>query len=346
MSSRPPLTPHTLVTLFDQTLLVSSGPWSRVAHDARRYLVRTPDAQLYLFHDLTGERLPIELPSADEDELGRTGAGTASPVVPGSDARHDKTPDKKSESDVGGDGLTAEQSGSGRADVQFRPTNRTSDPVRSTFGTTPVRSTFGTVEPNPAERYEAERDQTDFSVPDDTVNIKQQAPSVSPSSNTHNATAQADSSPVNALPSDGSLADRSLSERSGPAPRPHNRSESDHLQLNVPRPGRPRLGVVAREVTLLPEHWEWLRTQPGGASRTLRSLVDEARQAALIREQQQRAYEAAYRFATAMGPLLPAFEDALLSVYAGDKAQFESLTSAWPEDVRLYLHKLGFGYLA
>src|ERR1700739_3037247 len=43
------------------------------------------------------------------------------------------------------------------------------------------------------------------------------------------------------------------------------------------RPGRPKLGVVAREVTLLPRHWDWLATQPGGGSVALRKLVGEAR---------------------------------------------------------------------
>ena len=41
-------------------------------------------------------------------------------------------------------------------------------------------------------------------------------------------------------------------------------------------PGRPKLGVIAREITLLPRHWEWLNNQPGGASVALRKLVDEA----------------------------------------------------------------------
>ena len=42
-------------------------------------------------------------------------------------------------------------------------------------------------------------------------------------------------------------------------------------------PGRPKLGVVAREITLLPRHWEWLARQSGGASVAIRKLVDEAR---------------------------------------------------------------------
>ena len=44
-------------------------------------------------------------------------------------------------------------------------------------------------------------------------------------------------------------------------------------------PGRPKLGVVAREVTLLPRHWEWLAEQRGGASVALRKLVEDAQRA-------------------------------------------------------------------
>src|SRR4051794_18274604 len=34
---------------------------------------------------------------------------------------------------------------------------------------------------------------------------------------------------------------------------------ADPKMDDVPRgPGRPKLGVVAREVTLLPRHWQWL----------------------------------------------------------------------------------------
>src|SRR5262249_47731929 len=48
-------------------------------------------------------------------------------------------------------------------------------------------------------------------------------------------------------------------------------------------PGRPRLGVVSREVSLLPRHWEWLEQQPSGISAALRRLVDEARKRARAR---------------------------------------------------------------
>src|SRR5205809_1075295 len=46
-------------------------------------------------------------------------------------------------------------------------------------------------------------------------------------------------------------------------------------EAEAPRgPGRPKLGVVAREVTLLPRDWDWLAGQPGGASVALRKRVE------------------------------------------------------------------------
>lgn len=114
-------------------------------------------------------------------------------------------------------------------------------------------------------------------------------------------------------------------------------------QAQAPRgPGRPRLGVVAREITLLPEHWDWLAKQPGGASRTIRKLVEDARAAALLRERQQHAYEVAFRVATTMAHFLPPFEDALLAIYAGDCTLFEAKTADWPQDLREYLRRIGF----
>ncbi len=74
--------------------------------------------------------------------------------------------------------------------------------------------------------------------------------------------------------------------------------------------GRPKLGVVAREVTLLPRHWGWLAEQPGGASVTLRRLVDEARRAFHPRQQRRGALEAAYHFMQAIAGDLPSYEDA------------------------------------
>jgi hypothetical protein len=109
------------------------------------------------------------------------------------------------------------------------------------------------------------------------------------------------------------------------------------------RPGRPKLGVVAREVTLLPRHWEWLAAQPGGASVALRRLVDEARHAGAAEERARRAREAAYRFLHAVAGDLPGFEEASRALFAGDAARFRALVAAWPPDVRDHATALAFG---
>ena len=82
------------------------------------------------------------------------------------------------------------------------------------------------------------------------------------------------------------------------------------------RRGRPKLGVVAREVTLLPRHWEWLAAQPGGASVTLRRLVDEARRSGGDRQLKRRSQEVAYRFMAALAGDLPGFEEAIRALFA------------------------------
>ena len=104
--------------------------------------------------------------------------------------------------------------------------------------------------------------------------------------------------------------------------------------------GRPRLGVVAREVTLLPRHWEWLNQQPGGASVALRRLVDDSRKANGGRDTVRAAREAAYRFMSNLASALPGFEDASRALFAGDKALFEERIAPWPADVRAQLGKL------
>lgn len=97
--------------------------------------------------------------------------------------------------------------------------------------------------------------------------------------------------------------------------------------------GRPKLGVTAREVTLLPRHWDWLAAQPGGASVALRKLVEAARKASEGPNRIRAAREAAYRFASAMGGDLPGFEDAMRALFAGDDAAFEARIETWPADV-------------
>jgi hypothetical protein len=99
-------------------------------------------------------------------------------------------------------------------------------------------------------------------------------------------------------------------------------------------PGRPKLGVVAREVTLLPRHWEWLNDQPGGASVALRKLVEEARRTHAERDRVRKAQEAAYRFLSALAGNLAGFEEATRALFAGDSRRFGRLVAPWPAAVR------------
>jgi hypothetical protein len=107
--------------------------------------------------------------------------------------------------------------------------------------------------------------------------------------------------------------------------------------------GRPKLGVVAREVTLLPRHWEWLEAQPGGASTTLRKLVEEARRANGERETRRTAQERAYRVMHALAGDMPRFEEASRALFADDSAGLARHSTAWPTDVRDYVMRLAFG---
>ncbi len=101
-------------------------------------------------------------------------------------------------------------------------------------------------------------------------------------------------------------------------------------------PGRPKLGVVAREVTLLPRHWDWLASQPGGASVTLRKLVEAARKDNARADEIRVARESTYRFASAMAGNEPGFEEAMRALFAGDRERFEAETATWPPDVRAH----------
>lgn len=104
--------------------------------------------------------------------------------------------------------------------------------------------------------------------------------------------------------------------------------------------GRPKLGVVAREVTLLPRHWDWLAAQPGGASVTLRKLVEAARKGEGAGVSARQAQEAADRFMSAMLGNQPGYEEAARALYAGDRARFLALSEAWPGDLRDHARRL------
>jgi uncharacterized protein len=107
--------------------------------------------------------------------------------------------------------------------------------------------------------------------------------------------------------------------------------------------GRPKLGVVAREVTLLPRHWEWLASQPGGPSVALRKLVEEARHKYSERDNSRVAQERAYHFMSAMAGNMPGFEEATRALFANDRAKFTELVTAWPVDVRKHALWLAYG---
>jgi uncharacterized protein len=110
--------------------------------------------------------------------------------------------------------------------------------------------------------------------------------------------------------------------------------------LPVRGPGRPKLGVVPREVTLLPRHWEWLASQPGGASIALRKLVEQARKAASPASDNRKGQEAVYKFMSAIAGDFIGYEEATRALFAGDRAKFTSLIAPWPIDVHAHLLRL------
>ncbi|MCC8953800.1 DUF2239 family protein [Bradyrhizobium sp. Pear77] len=107
-------------------------------------------------------------------------------------------------------------------------------------------------------------------------------------------------------------------------------------------PGRPKLGVVAREITLLPRHWDWLAQQTGGASVAIRKLIDEARRASGDKDRTRSAQDAAYRFMTTMAGNRPNYEDAIRALFAHDRRRFATLIADWPADIRDHTIRLAY----
>lgn len=99
-------------------------------------------------------------------------------------------------------------------------------------------------------------------------------------------------------------------------------------------PGRPKLGVTPREVTLLPRHWDWLAGQPGGASVALRKLVEEAIRTAEGPDRARRAKEATYALMTTLAGDRRGYEEATRMLFAGDWTAFDAAVAGWPDDVR------------
>lgn len=101
-----------------------------------------------------------------------------------------------------------------------------------------------------------------------------------------------------------------------------------------PTVGRPKLGVVAREISLLPSHWEWLNNQAGGASATIRLLIDEkVKLASSDKMKVKNAQEVTYKFLSAIAGDLPNFEESIRYLYRSDRKKFSELVADWPQDV-------------
>ena len=127
-----------------------------------------------------------------------------------------------------------------------------------------------------------------------------------------------------------------------PQPAPDPEAATEEASAEPRGRGRPKLGVVAREVTLLPRHWEWLGAQPGGASVALRKLVEEARRANGDADRARAARDAAYRFMSVMAGNLAGFEEASRALFADDRRRFVGLIAGWPDDIRDHVVKLAF----
>ncbi len=113
-------------------------------------------------------------------------------------------------------------------------------------------------------------------------------------------------------------------------------TQVDEQTIKKSGPGRPRLGVISKEITLLPEHWEWLAIQPGGASVTLRKLIEEAKKKNTQRDQIRQAQDRAYKVMMVLAGDRVGYEEALRALYQGNRQAFQSQIESWPSDIREY----------
>ena len=107
-----------------------------------------------------------------------------------------------------------------------------------------------------------------------------------------------------------------------------------------PGPGRPKLGVVSREISLLPRQWDWLEDQPNGISAAIRRLVDEARKNETGIQRGRRVRDAVNKFMWGIAGDLANFEEATRALYARDDARLATLVRDWPVDVRSHVLSL------
>ncbi|TQI80337.1 hypothetical protein FHU10_4802 [Serratia fonticola] len=122
-----------------------------------------------------------------------------------------------------------------------------------------------------------------------------------------------------------------------PQPEETESALHNHEPTGHPSVGRPKLGVVAREVTLLPRHWQWLSQQRGGASAALRRLVDEARRTTAEQDNERRTKENCYRFMSAIAGSLPDYEEAVRALFGQNGDVFAERIAQWPPDIQTHL---------
>ncbi|HEY7958331.1 MAG TPA: DUF2239 family protein [Polyangia bacterium] len=101
-------------------------------------------------------------------------------------------------------------------------------------------------------------------------------------------------------------------------------------------PGRPKLGVLSREVSLFPRHWDWLEEQPNGISGVLRRLVEQAIKGQTGKQRAERVRAALSRFLSSMAGDRPHYEEASRALFEGQTRRFEALVRKWPKDIRSY----------
>lgn len=116
-------------------------------------------------------------------------------------------------------------------------------------------------------------------------------------------------------------------------------SNSDE-KIELARPGRPKLGVISREISLLPRHWEWLATQSSGASSSIRNLIEDAIKKSTSKVSLKQQQEKVYRVMTTLAGDLDGYEEAIRSLYKRDRESFIKFTKGWSKDLRSYLEKL------
>jgi len=131
----------------------------------------------------------------------------------------------------------------------------------------------------------------------------------------------------------------SLEDALARLPRPAPDAGGEKPGAEKPGPGRPKLGVVPREVTLMPRHWDWLASQPGGASVALRKLVETASRASRARDKARASLEACHNFMGMAGDQ-PGFEEATRALFAGDFKAVPAFMAAWPADIRQHAEYL------